>query len=855
MARPKEKARTAFDQKCMAASDKLASFQATSLKDDIERLYTDEILTDLSIDLGSRKLALHRCIIKARNADLCNFLTSFERNDGNEALLIPNSRHSDIENCLRSLYTDDDVTASVEKLDTYFQQESNIELEQPNTDNTNDLENDMIDTDRDTLHVISENITNTSLDLVKSEVGCLKREICIGEGERSNGCTSICDNSDCDKYNDKMYGSVERGNEAGNKTSTCDNTTAVCGCEEENDEENIYKLAERIVKQVIEEAQSIVAKDKSDNPLDNIAKENESAKEVESLIYCNDSAEIEKKINSSEKDNNGQNSIKSNTSPGNQSNTSVENQAQQTKCCRFNTRTNIDSIQGLQERVFGVKTLLRPCSKLGEDLLRMLLEQESTDCSIEVQGETFRAHRCILAARSSYFAAMLCGSWRESEEETIVLEGILPAVLKQTLLYLYGGVTQVDPQCPLGGLIMMADMYGMEGLKEVVAFNLNIGYCHFFHRPCAECIAGVPEALALTMMYNMDAMKEKCVRWINKNFGKVWPGKSLATLPQEVLEFTVSSAVKDLALNNVLDVLVDCQRLNEKTPHLKWTEPVFDMITQLMDAAIEFASKNFISLISGNTFRKIDKEGISFNQQPLEDIFGMIIQALSPENSCLAYLSLHKWVKSVEVTADDKVPLFSEEFAEFVNTLFKKCKDHLCLYVHQAANTVEWELLSKEMQQTIMQDANYVCIDTNRGRMARPKLTSMQKKISATSPLSLKEYFECHFGQVKPPVKIPKSKKENIPAAKQKEVTKGTRGKVKQASADTRKMDKSSVKTVKQTPKLIGKDTSVYSSGKKGAKGKSLTDQSQSKNDMTEGCSNSALFEEDITYTEEEYIV
>lgn len=55
-------------------------------------------------------------------------------------------------------------------------------------------------------------------------------------------------------------------------------------------------------------------------------------------------------------------------------------------------------------------------------------------------------------------------------------------ILKQTLLYLYGGVVEVDPSCALGGLVMMADMYGMEGLKEVVAYNLNVQYCHFFHR-------------------------------------------------------------------------------------------------------------------------------------------------------------------------------------------------------------------------------------------------------------------------------------------------------------------------------------------------------------------------------------
>ncbi|XP_053380698.1 uncharacterized protein LOC123560426 isoform X2 [Mercenaria mercenaria] len=733
MARPKEKTSTAFDQKCLAAAKKLASFQASKLKEDIERLYTDELLADLSVDLCNRTFFLHRCILKARNEDLYNYIVSIERNDTSGVSIVTNSHSTDIENCLRSLYRDDDVSATVEKLDKYFHPEANSELEHVGTENTNESDTRVINSGHETvtgddLHVISENITNTSLDLVKNEVGCLNRDICSCISSDVEYLSS-CDKATCDKNDNgsKQDSSVDNDLTGGNES-----VRNLCGCGKSrkgNVEGDVYILAERIVEQVIIEAQNIVA----NVNVDNIAKRFEGAKDSESVIKCDSDAKFQ---NSIDADTDEGQKLEGCSITSNKLKHSVEKQMDQNGNSTFcTTRKSSETIQRLLERVYGIKLLkkpsisqlVEPCSELGEDLLRMLLEHDLTDCTIEVQGEIFPAHRCVLAARSSYFAAMLGGSWRESGEEKIVLEGVLPSVLKQTLLYLYGGVIQVDSQCPLGGLIMMADMYGMEGLKEVVAYNLNVDFCHFFHRPCPECIAGVPEALALTMMYNMDAMKEKCVRWINKNFWKVWPAKSLATLPQEVLEFTVSSAIKDLALNNVLDILIDCQRLNEKTPHLKWTEPVFDMITQLMDAAIEFASQNFINLISGNTFSNIDKKGINFNRQPLEDIFGMIIQALSPENSCLAYLSLHRWIKSAETAAEDKIPEYSEEFVEFVNALFKKCKEHLCLYIHQVANTANWELLSKDMQQSVMQDANYVCIDTNRGRMARPKLTSMQK--------------------------------------------------------------------------------------------------------------------------------
>ena len=58
--------------------------------------------------------------------------------------------------------------------------------------------------------------------------------------------------------------------------------------------------------------------------------------------------------------------------------------------------------------------------------------------------------------------------------------------MEQTLLYLYGGVTEVNPECNIGELMMVADMYGIEGLKEVVHFSVKKSLCHFFHKVWAS---------------------------------------------------------------------------------------------------------------------------------------------------------------------------------------------------------------------------------------------------------------------------------------------------------------------------------------------------------------------------------
>lgn len=64
----------------------------------------------------------------------------------------------------------------------------------------------------------------------------------------------------------------------------------------------------------------------------------------------------------------------------------------------------------------------------------------------------------------------------------LFIHSVTPGVMEQTLLYLYGGVTDLIDSCTLSELIMVADMYGLDGLRDVVLYNLRRDYCHFFHK-------------------------------------------------------------------------------------------------------------------------------------------------------------------------------------------------------------------------------------------------------------------------------------------------------------------------------------------------------------------------------------
>jgi hypothetical protein len=64
-----------------------------------------------------------------------------------------------------------------------------------------------------------------------------------------------------------------------------------------------------------------------------------------------------------------------------------------------------------------------PVSRLGQDLLKMFLEELNPDVTVEVGGRRLKAHKCILASRCQYFAAILSGGWVESAGNVISLQG------------------------------------------------------------------------------------------------------------------------------------------------------------------------------------------------------------------------------------------------------------------------------------------------------------------------------------------------------------------------------------------------------------------------------------------------
>ncbi|OAY76825.1 BTB/POZ and MATH domain-containing protein 1 [Ananas comosus] len=160
-----------------------------------------------------------------------------------------------------------------------------------------------------------------------------------------------------------------------------------------------------------------------------------------------------------------------------------------------------------------------PPSDLPQHLARLLESGEGTDVTFEVGGETFAAHRCVLAARSPVFRAELFGSMKERRARCIKLDDMEAAVFKALLHFIYSDklpsymekLHKESSTMMAQHLLVAADRYGLDRLKlicedklcremeiDTVANTLNLAEQHQCRRLKAICLnfVAAPRVLA-----------------------------------------------------------------------------------------------------------------------------------------------------------------------------------------------------------------------------------------------------------------------------------------------------------------------------------------------------------------------
>ncbi|GJN04044.1 hypothetical protein PR202_ga21554 [Eleusine coracana subsp. coracana] len=160
-----------------------------------------------------------------------------------------------------------------------------------------------------------------------------------------------------------------------------------------------------------------------------------------------------------------------------------------------------------------------PPSDIGSHLGHLLSSRDGSDLSFAIKGETFLAHRAVLAARSPVFKAQLLGSMADAKMSSITLHDIAATIFKVMLRFMYTDSLPEDdvlgdsPIEVFEDLLAVADQYALDRLKLICASKLweNVSVDTFAATlSCAET-------------YNYPELKKKCIAFFaeEKNFKKV----------------------------------------------------------------------------------------------------------------------------------------------------------------------------------------------------------------------------------------------------------------------------------------------------------------------------------------------
>lgn len=144
---------------------------------------------------------------------------------------------------------------------------------------------------------------------------------------------------------------------------------------------------------------------------------------------------------------------------------------------------------------------------LQQNLREILLNGNVSDIILKVEGQEFKAHKCILAARSPVFLAMMVHETKEKNTGVVDIEDVYPETLSDFLSYLYTGSTGSVTSQNVVKLYTAADKYQVYELKKVcIDYMLkNI------------CIDNFCDILTLALRHVEKDLTDACTQFFIKN--------------------------------------------------------------------------------------------------------------------------------------------------------------------------------------------------------------------------------------------------------------------------------------------------------------------------------------------------
>ncbi|XP_068808610.1 BTB/POZ domain-containing protein 8 isoform X3 [Struthio camelus] len=389
----------------------------------------------------------------------------------------------------------------------------------------------------------------------------------------------------------------------------------------------------------------------------------------------------------------------------------------------------IPGVDAESNKAMADNSKLETASVLGEDLVMLYKKCCCPDITICIEGTDFQAHRAILCARSSYFAAMLSGSWAESSQEHITLQGINHVEMSVILHFIYGGILDFPDKVDVGRILGIADMYGLDGLKEVAIYILKRDYCNFFQKPAPGKQQPVLECMAIAHSLGVENLYAACMKWVQKHFAKCLSERSFASLPAELQNNCLVRLIQSLNHKNAPFLLMESDRLISSLPQVKWTETAVALASRLQEECITFIVANFLHIVQSEGFYiLLQAQAMSSKPDLLELIFNTIERSINTENSCLLLVAVDMLLNSTNVK--------EMGFTCKIQALRDKLWVFLVQSFYAVRHTESWKLMRPDHQQKIETAAFDKGDDRRLGK--KPVFTSSQLNKSISESAGIK---------------------------------------------------------------------------------------------------------------------
>ncbi|XP_036337521.1 serine-rich adhesin for platelets [Rhagoletis pomonella] len=377
--------------------------------------------------------------------------------------------------------------------------------------------------------------------------------------------------------------------------------------------------------------------------------------------------------------------------------------------------------------------------RLGEDLLKMFLQEIATDMIVEVHGRRIKAHKCILRSRCQYFAAMLAGSGAQS---VVSLQGYSYSAVHFALCHIYSGASHPPDGISLMELAALADLLGLEGLKEVTAHALKTNYCHNFHKPCSGCIDGILQVLPVALTHSLDDLYRKCLRWTCRHYMKVWPTRQFAQLPADILGRCRQQIVAYMTSESVLDTVLDCDNLLTQLATYRWGGICESLVRDILDAAYTYIADHFASLIASDSFLSLGHDR-SCHIPRLESVLLRTASSLTPDQACRSYqrvtrlntvlqakviqmpANLGELAKELQGLQEEDLD-WDAEYIRLVSAILSAVEQCLIRQCSRAMRVTAWQRMDLDLRKKIQTLAAETKSDSN--KKAAPRLSDVRPR-------------------------------------------------------------------------------------------------------------------------------